>query len=643
MAAGDAVVGIDIVARLDGLREEMAKIPDIGAKEARTLTAALSREIKAAQRAVTSVAKTSTVATQAAAKSAGQMRMAVQSTAQQIPDVVSQLASGTGALQVFTQQGLQVAQVNMGLLTSTLQAAPVAFGTLGAAVGIAAVAYTAYAREIRLAEEVQATYTAQAKALEGTERRIADVRLQLAHATGKLTDAELRRAQASLAAQRSVLEFADAQKDQRRELTETTETWGKFGDTVDALRERGTVLDNVVAGVVESLTGASAKTNAAREQIDTLNRAVQKEAELQKELRGLLEQNAAAEDRNTAAKRAGKDASKDAAAAAKEEARAYAEAVRTRAAAIEELDRIRRDSTLATMSDEERLNAVYQEQLDRIAELEATTWDFARAESARTALALEHEQDLADLRKRNADERARQDADAARAQQEALTKQIDGIAQAGTYAQQGMAAVSSSMADAYADAADNVSRLETQLAAGEEFYTEAQKDELRKRIANQQKAARDAWRREKNWSMAAAAVNLAVAITKAATSAPWPANLASMAGAAASTAPQLIAIGAQQPALDTGGAVQPDRVVRHVQPGEWVSSKVGRSVMGDEALKRADSGIAPRRDVYAVSVYGHNRVVTRWEDDRLSMGGPTDRAIRQAVSSTGGIVGHRAR
>lgn len=45
------VVGIDIVARLDGFRAELAKIPDIGGKEAKALVGQLSREIKGAERA----------------------------------------------------------------------------------------------------------------------------------------------------------------------------------------------------------------------------------------------------------------------------------------------------------------------------------------------------------------------------------------------------------------------------------------------------------------------------------------------------------------------------------------------------------------------------------------------------------------
>ena len=49
-------VGIDVVARLDGLRAELAKIPDIGGKAARELTAQVSKEIRAAEKAAASSA-----------------------------------------------------------------------------------------------------------------------------------------------------------------------------------------------------------------------------------------------------------------------------------------------------------------------------------------------------------------------------------------------------------------------------------------------------------------------------------------------------------------------------------------------------------------------------------------------------------
>lgn len=55
----DNVVGIDIVARLDSFRAELAKIPDIGAAEAKALTAQLSKEIRGAEKAAKDAAKAS--------------------------------------------------------------------------------------------------------------------------------------------------------------------------------------------------------------------------------------------------------------------------------------------------------------------------------------------------------------------------------------------------------------------------------------------------------------------------------------------------------------------------------------------------------------------------------------------------------
>jgi len=59
------VIGIDIVARLDQFRAELGKIPDIGAKDARQLVTALSREIKGAERASKAAADASRVAARA--------------------------------------------------------------------------------------------------------------------------------------------------------------------------------------------------------------------------------------------------------------------------------------------------------------------------------------------------------------------------------------------------------------------------------------------------------------------------------------------------------------------------------------------------------------------------------------------------
>ena len=49
--AENEVIGIGIEARLEAFRQQMAEIPEIGAKEAKSLAAQLSQEIKAAEKA----------------------------------------------------------------------------------------------------------------------------------------------------------------------------------------------------------------------------------------------------------------------------------------------------------------------------------------------------------------------------------------------------------------------------------------------------------------------------------------------------------------------------------------------------------------------------------------------------------------
>ncbi len=57
--------------------------------------------------------RSASVAMVQTSKASGDLARATQSVAMQLPDVASQLAAGTPAMQVFTQQGLQVVQTNM--------------------------------------------------------------------------------------------------------------------------------------------------------------------------------------------------------------------------------------------------------------------------------------------------------------------------------------------------------------------------------------------------------------------------------------------------------------------------------------------------------------------------------------------------
>jgi hypothetical protein len=105
-----------------------------------------------------------------AAVSGRELGFAAQSVAQQLPDVVSQLSAGAPAAQVFAQQGLQVVQVNMGLLA---KAARGLIGVLSGPWGIAVAAGVAAASALAGAiQQDRLESEAFRAALESTERAL---------------------------------------------------------------------------------------------------------------------------------------------------------------------------------------------------------------------------------------------------------------------------------------------------------------------------------------------------------------------------------------------------------------------------------------------------------------------------------------
>jgi hypothetical protein len=115
MAAETVVLAYE--ANLDSLQKTLAKIPGMTKEEAQKAVKELRKSFLAAENASKKAAKASSKAFSKSnktfketTKATGQMQQGLQAVAQQMPDVVSQLSSGTDAMTVFTQQGLQVVQ-----------------------------------------------------------------------------------------------------------------------------------------------------------------------------------------------------------------------------------------------------------------------------------------------------------------------------------------------------------------------------------------------------------------------------------------------------------------------------------------------------------------------------------------------------
>lgn len=236
--------------------------------------------------------------------------------------------------------------------------------------------------------------------------------------------------------------------------------------------------------------------------------------------------------------------------------------------------------------------------------------------------------------KREADARA--SAERMAAAQEASTARTVGMI---TDSAQVAASVLTSLGDSaeatYSHAVDMADRLTGQLAAGEEYYTEAQKAALQKRIAAQREAAHKAFQAQKAAGVATATVQLFVAEAQAVASAPWPYNIPAIAEAAiAGGAAVAGAASVQEPTFHRGRA--PDEIPATILRKEAVMTPTAANSMGPKQIDRLNDG--QTRGGYsgpAPVILGH-RVVNDLIKRELQNSG----ALMAALSA-GTILGHR--
>lgn len=263
---------------------------------------------------------------------AGQSRAAAamnQNLQAQAFDVFTQLGSGTSPMLIMIQQGPQVIQALGGVgkavdavkngiaaMGTTVLRGTVLLGGLGLALGALAVVMAA---DARAAQAEIARRELQHKAvlsLRNVERQLADAKNQLATATGDQTKAEEAATRIRLLAGRSVLDFTEAQREQRKELNELilgTNNWIRLQRGVvvaataaqmafRAMRGDGTVFMEgefertlkTTSDLLDMFTGNEAAVQEAKRSMATLDEAQRRHWQLTKELRDVqLELDAA--------------------------------------------------------------------------------------------------------------------------------------------------------------------------------------------------------------------------------------------------------------------------------------------------------------------------------------------------------------
>jgi hypothetical protein len=283
MAAANTI-GLTYTADIRDIEKKLAQLPEETAASAkrsvRELTKALkasAREQKKANKAAADTAKGLRDVGSAAGDSESSLRA--------IGGVLGMVSpEAEKALQSIAEFGGGLEGVTRGadLMGLGLKSTLALTGAVGVALAAAAVAYVQVTREMdRQAEE--AKFLAEInRSLEPTIRRVEDAQLDLAVATGAVTEAEAEQTRTRQAAQRSVLDFAAAQAQQREELKATIEETQRYTEALDSFI--GPVAWAMQAGA-DAVFGFSDTIADAQGKLQALDGAVQKEAASQKDLR----------------------------------------------------------------------------------------------------------------------------------------------------------------------------------------------------------------------------------------------------------------------------------------------------------------------------------------------------------------------
>lgn len=269
MADGNTV-GLDIVARLDQFRAEMAKVPDIGGKAAKEMAAQLSKEIKAAEAAAKKAASAGKEA-KASVHGLGDAAGKAGSSAAKLAGALSLVSGGAG------DAARNVADLaDVGEVAATVaEAAGVSVGALS--VGLAALTTVLAAgylgwqiyndedeKQAVIAADVAAAHEKLIPILENTR----DATIDLKVATGELSEEQGDLERNSIRAHKALLA---ATEESRKKMGELREEQGSVGTQIVDLAEEWAPSWTPLGAVIRATTTDSGDLD---ERITALNGTV---------------------------------------------------------------------------------------------------------------------------------------------------------------------------------------------------------------------------------------------------------------------------------------------------------------------------------------------------------------------------------
>ena len=634
--AGDTVT-LTYRADIRDLTKKLSSIEGLTAAEARKTVKALSKELKKAAAATapaTDGAKKYGTALVGVGKSSAGASVGVQALAQQLPDVLSQMQTGTPIFTIFSQQGLQVAQ-QMGLAQKAMAGVGAAAGPLAIAIAAVTTVAVVVANSIdeardstRLWREEMDRADASAQSLTTSSQALKSGTADVAGFIGEL--------QLKTALLNGEIQQADVV---------AGELGGKLADELNPkLRSAGRAVgenENRIQKLNAALRSGKLGTEAYATAQAQLTEAKSIQPGLEENLAGLKEEYAQgrlAINAYTTALQNKADAdsdTKDATADVTLGARLAAEAQRDLTTAIE----AQRTAEIDVMADREALIAGYDEQIaamdaiiakygESSVQAQASASAILAIEEAKANSLIEFDKKVADAaikegERVDREEKAREDErDREKAQKDALElRQFEAD-------QQAKFAIAAIATDALVDLSGilldaKIANIDTETKAGRE---QAMK------FAKAQKAI----------AVSGAIANTALGLVKsvATLGPPVPPNWEGMAGFASAAAIGTTAIAGAAatplPEFPTGGVV-PETSMDHravgIQGGEAVLNRAAVDRLGAEGVNEINRG-GGGTQVVAVNMYEH-RVFDAFIADNLRRNGPLRRAIRDAGKSNG--------
>ena len=640
--AGPEVVGFQLSVDMKGLTAQLAAIPGITKTSATAMVKELRDSYRAAEKSSKDLANNVQRDMTRITTSTGPARAGAINLGNQLSDVAIQLESGTPIGRIMLQQGSQVVDA-LGMMGISLTRLLTIVAPIGLAVGVLAYAWSEHNEELAKAEALMATASAEATTLsEALDKvRTAQVKLDDARALaeGTATKGQLaqRDAVAAIVEQYTPLLTAREENiaalEREAEAAKALETAAnargaiKAGQEQAETRERLTgaiareraELDNLRKGQDQAIVTAIATIQATDAATDAADRRADAERALREEMerqRRLVE-------------------------AGFRDQQALADIDRARTAGVQQLMAVTNDAETSMLGDVDRVTAALEAQLATIRAVTAETAAMGRtpeeaglisatgleAEVAATAAA------QAQIREIRAKEDAAREAEAQREIER--QKEIQRAAVAAV--QSSLDVMTDGFEELYDNRADIVSRLEEQLDRSEEYLTDAQREELEKRIEDQRAAARKAFEVAKAFKIAQAVIATYAAANEALASAPFPLNLVNAGLVTAAGLVNVATIASQQPAFHRGGMV--DEVPINALRGEAVLSRQGRAMLGDDTINKANAGAGGTSGGTVVYQVYDRRILDRVTLATIEAGGKLDGYLRTQRSAP---YGHRS-